>query len=74
MPLHACPNLRRSTGCPASAWSPGPFAGEDIALEVLGTWPTGKGSYMAADTVLKLAVIALFLFSAVLASMLWLRV
>jgi hypothetical protein len=29
---------------------------------------------MAADMVLKLAVIALFLFSAVLASMLWLSV
>lgn len=33
-----------------------------------------EGSYMAADMVLKLAVIALFLFSAVLASMLWLSV
>lgn len=33
-----------------------------------------EGAYLAADWVFKVAIVCLFLFSAVLASMLWLRV
>lgn len=33
-----------------------------------------EGAYLAADWVFRVAIVCLFLFSAVLASMLWLRV
>ncbi|MBR0774433.1 hypothetical protein JQ543_02545 [Bradyrhizobium diazoefficiens] len=72
MPLHACPNLRRSVRPQRARGLDGSLA----TASLLKAWDMAdpEGSYMAADMVLKLAVIALFLFSAVLASMLWLSV